>query len=195
MFAYRFRQRAVPHLAIEHRLEFGVPSGNRIADDHHIDLAGDVIGAVPSERSNPLRLEERAHRRIDVLVRPLHVVPLSLQQRSQSGHRCPAHTDEMNRHSTAASSIINRGLPLAMRRAWTPNGSVTSGPDVWPDGKPYTTGPVEFLEQSASTARADGSPPGSSQSGISPSTNADAESRTPGQPQLRQHAIEPVRAL
>ena len=40
-------KRAVLHLAIEHGLEFGVPSGNRVADHHHLDLAGDVIGAVP----------------------------------------------------------------------------------------------------------------------------------------------------
>ena len=95
---------------------------------------------------------------------PCTSCPFRFKQCRQSRHRRAAHTDEMNRHSTPASSMINRGLPFAMTRARTPNGRVTSGPVVWPDGNPYTTGPSKSLSRSASTARADGSPPGSLQS-------------------------------
>src|SRR5688500_1990273 len=179
MFAHSLGQRAVPHLSLEHRFELDVTSRNRVAHDDERNFAGDVFGVIAGQGANLLRREERAHRRIHVLVRSLHVVPFSFEQRGQCRHRCSAYADEMNRHSTPASSIVTRGLPFAATRARTPNGSVTRAPRVWPDGKPCTTGPLKSFRSSASTPLADGSPRGSSQSMNSPRMIADARSSTP----------------
>src|SRR5215203_5050130 len=179
MLAYGFRQRAVPHLPLEYRLELGVAPRDGVADDDQIDLAGDVVGAVPAQRADVLSGEKRAHGRIDVLIRALHVVPFVLQERSQRRHRRATDSDEMNCHSTPASSIITRGLPFATTRARTPNGRVTSGPRVWPEGKPCTTGPSKSFRRPASTVLAATAPPGSSQSTKSPSTIANARSTMP----------------
>src|SRR5712692_6465870 len=71
-------------------------------------------------------------------------------------------TKDSSCYSTAASSITKRGRVPETRRALTPNGSVIAGVTVWPDGKPMTTGPGKSANSSAITARAVGSPDGSS---------------------------------
>ena len=53
MIANRFRQRAVAQLSIEHRLELDIPARDRVADDHQIQRAGDVLGSVALENRNP----------------------------------------------------------------------------------------------------------------------------------------------
>src|SRR5688572_10464431 len=179
MLAHSFGQRAVPRLSLEYGLELDIPARDRVAHDDQADLACDVLGAVAAQRADVLGREKRAHRRIHVLVRPLHVVPLLLQKRGQRRHRRSTNSDEMNRHSTPASSIITRGWPFATTRARTPNGRVTRGLRVCPDGKPWTTGPAKSFSRLASTDFAAIAPPGSSQSTKSPSTIADARPSTP----------------
>src|SRR5688500_14239695 len=179
MLAHGFRQRAVPHLSLEYRLELHIAARDRVAHDDQADLARDVPGAVAAQRADVLGREERAHRGVDVLVRPLHVMSFLLQKRGQRRHGRSTNSDEMNRHSTPASSIITRGLPFATTRARTPNGRVTRGPRVCPDGKPWTTGPAKSFSRLASTDFAAIAPPGSSQSTKSPSTIAEARPSTP----------------
>src|SRR5688572_4298234 len=179
VFTYGLRQRAIPRFAIEHGLELDVAPRDGIANDHKIDVAGDVLRVVAAQRADLLRRQERAHRRIHVLVRTLHVMSLLLEERGQCCHGRPANSDKVNRHATPASSIVTRGWPFATTRARTPNGRVTSGPRVCPDGKPCTTGPSKSLSRLASTLLAETAPPGSSQSLKSPSTIADARSTTP----------------
>ena len=71
-----------------------------------------------------------------------------------------------------------------------------SAPDVWPDGNPNSTGPGNRRAASAMTdARGAAGRRGSSHRGNSPMTTAAARAEQPGLPQLRHHAIQPVRAL
>ena len=109
VIADRFRQRAVADLPLEHRLELRVAARDGIADDHQVDVVGDVLGGVAGGDGNALTGEKVAHRRIDVLVGAAHVVPAPLQQRRQRRHRRAADADEMNPlfTSTGASSTMS----------------------------------------------------------------------------------------
>src|SRR3954452_19864534 len=180
MFADRLGQRAIADLSVQRLLELGVAARNRVADDDQVEITGDVLRLISDERANPFRGEEVAHRRVHVLVRSLDVVPFPLQHRGERGHRRAAYADQMNRaHWTADSSMTRRGLSPAMMRAVTPNGSVIAGPTVWPDGNPISTGPGKSANRSAITARAVGSPDGSSHRGSSPITTPDARAKRP----------------
>ena len=68
--ADRFGQRAVADLAVEHLLELGVAARDGVADDHQVEVVGDVLRGVAVEHRDALGGQEVAHRRIDVLVRP-----------------------------------------------------------------------------------------------------------------------------
>ena len=223
MLANRLGQRAVADLPIEDLLELHVPARDRIADDDELEIAGDVLRRVAGQRRDPLGREKVAHRRVDVLIGALDVEPLALQHRRERRHRRAADPDQVNLHSLSFASRrrpgrgrrsldVDRRLaageltrpPIlddetrpasAITRAVTPNGSVIAGVTVWPEGKPITTGPGKSANSSAITARAVGSPDGSSHLGSSPMTTAEARASRPGLPQLRHHAIQPVRAL
>ena len=136
VIADRLRQRAIPPLLLEHRLQLRVAARNGVAHDHEIDVGRDVRSVVSGEGADLFRFQKRAHRRVDVFVRSLDVAARALQQCRQRRHRGAAHTDQMNLHATPASSITSRGAALATTRALTPNGSVSDGPAVWPEGKP-----------------------------------------------------------
>src|ERR1700736_936387 len=179
MLPHRLGQRRVAQLSIEHRFELRVAPGNHIAHHHHADVVGDVFRVVPGKCCDLLRLQERAHRWINVVVGSLNVMALPLQQSRKGGHRRTAHPDEMNLHATPASSMTRRGVSVAMTRACTPMGRVIDGPAVWPDGNPKITGPLNALNSAASVSLASGSPRGSSHPTNSPRTTADARSRMP----------------
>src|SRR6266508_596859 len=179
VIANRFRQRAVADLAIEDFLEFRVAARNRVADDDQVDVARDVFGTVAGERPDVFGREKLAHRRVHVLIRSLDVEPLALEHRGQRRHRSAAHANQMNLHDTADSSMTSLGRPVATTRAATPNGKVVTGPFVWPDGKPMSTGPGKSLSTSAMTARPVIPPFDSSQPGSSPMTIAVARDRMP----------------
>src|SRR5581483_11076190 len=180
MIANRFGQRAETDLAVEDLFELRVAARYRIADDDEVDVGGDVFGTVPDERAYPFRRQEVAHRRIDVLVRPLDLEALALQHRRERRHRGAAYAYQMHApHETADSSMTTRGRSPATTRHWTPNGSVIAGPVVCPEGNPRTTGPGNRLKRSAITERPDISPDGSAQFGNSPMTTADARARRP----------------
>ncbi|HEY6001087.1 MAG TPA: hypothetical protein VI078_17520, partial [bacterium] len=87
MIAHGFGQRAVPDLPVEDFFELHVAARDRIADDDEVEVARNVRGVVSLERGDALLDEKVAHGRIDVLIRPAHVVALALQQRGQRGHR------------------------------------------------------------------------------------------------------------
>ena len=86
-------------------------------------------------------------------------------------------------------------VPFATTRARTPNGRVTSGPRVCPDGNPCTTGPLKSFRRSASTDFADERSAGL----IAIDELAEHDRRRAiqhaGEPQLREHSIEPERPL
>ncbi len=67
----------------------------------------------------------------------------------------------------------------AITVARTPNGSVSVAPEVWPEGRPKSTGPAKPAITSATIERAVGWPSGSSHLGSSPKTTADARARMP----------------
>ena len=64
-----------------------------------------------------------------------------------------------------------------------------------PRRQPEQHGPAKPRVSSPTTSRSRGSPPGSSQRGISPNTMRRARDRIPGQPQLREHPVDTVRTL
>ena len=105
--------------------------------------------------------------------------------------------DALACHATGDSSTtIDRPRRRSSTRTLTPSGSVQHGPVVWPDGNPKSTGPGKSARQPRDRRRARStSPPGSSQPRISPNTSARARASTPLEPQLRQHAVDPVRPL
>src|SRR5262249_61138168 len=122
-----------------------------------------------------------AYRRVPVLIGTSYIEALLLQHRGERRHRGPAHSDQVHthHHSTADSSMISRGCTSAITRQVTPNGSVTAGPIVWPDGNPNNTGPGKSLNKFRITERAVGVPDGSSQRGSWLMTTALAFARRP----------------
>ena len=54
MVADRLGQRAVADLPVEHFLELGVAARDGVADDHQVDVGGDVRGVVALERGDAL---------------------------------------------------------------------------------------------------------------------------------------------
>ncbi len=102
----------------------------------------------------------------------------------------------MQRHSTAASSMTSRGRSSATTRQ--------RDAERQRHGRAGACGPTESRtapvrgsppSASAIAARAVGSPDGSSQPGSSPMTTAEARASRPAWPQLRDHAIQPIRPL
>ena len=142
MIADRLGQRAIPNLPVEDFLELDVATRDGIADDHQVDVGGDVRRVVALERGDALVAQEIAHRRIDVLVRAAHVDAAVLQQRRQRCHRRSANPNQVNTchdsvgtldravHATAASSMISAGRSPASTDTSIPNGSVSAGPSV-----------------------------------------------------------------
>src|SRR5205809_4400854 len=108
MLANRFWQGAVANLSVEHFLELDVAAGNRVADDDNIEIGRDVLGVIPGQGWNPLRLEKVAHWRIDVLIGAPHLEAFAFEHRGNCCHRRAADANEMNfggqPYSTAASS-------------------------------------------------------------------------------------------
>ena len=96
VLANRFGQRAEANLAIEHLFELGVAARDCVADNHQVEIAGDMVGLISCERPDSLGGQEVAHRRVDVLVRPAHVEPSPLQHGGHCRHRGPADSDEMH---------------------------------------------------------------------------------------------------
>ena len=91
--------------------------------------------------------------------------------------------------------MTSRGRPSAITRHVTPNGSVIAGPVVCPDGKPKTTGPGKSANRSAidgARGRLAGRLVAARQ--LADDDGAGAREQA-GLPQLRHHAIEPVRTL
>ena len=199
VIANRLRQRAVAELALENRLELRIAAGDGVAHHHEVDVVGDVLRRVTGECRDPLRDEEVAHRRIDLLIRSLHVVAAALEQRRQRGHGGAADADQMDAQLRSGNGRIldhdAAGAGLDSTRTSTPNGSVQHGPLVWPDGNPNSTGPGKSAVRRAMTSRAVTAPPGSSQPRISPNTSARARPSTPLSRKLRQHAVDAVRPL
>ena len=114
----------------------------KVIDDDQIEVGGDVLGSIPARHGNPFRREKITHRWVDILVGPPHVETLPLQHGGQRRHRRATNPDQVHaRHSTAASSMINRGCGPPITRQSTPNGNVTAGAVVWPEGNPKSTGP------------------------------------------------------
>ena len=93
---HSLRQRAVPNLPLEHGFQFRVAAGNRIADDDQIDVFGNVVGRVAGHRADALSREKGAHRRVDVLVRPAHVMTARSEQGGQRRHRRAAHANQVD---------------------------------------------------------------------------------------------------
>ncbi len=128
----RLGQRGMPELAVEHRLELHVAARNGVADHDEIDAAVRCVGAVALERPDSFGRQKVAHRRVDVLVGPVHAVASMLEQRRQRRHRRSANPNQMNVRviRTAASSMTSAGCGRVTTRASTPNGSVQVGPAV-----------------------------------------------------------------
>ena len=58
----------VADLAVEDLFELGIAARDRVADDHQIQIRGDVLRLVAGQDPDPFGGEEIAHRRIDVLI-------------------------------------------------------------------------------------------------------------------------------
>src|SRR4029450_2580602 len=107
-----------------------VTTRDRVADDHEIDVAGDVLRAIADERGDPFGREKVAHRRVDVLIGSLDVDALVPQHRGERRHRRAADANHVHLHETADSSMTTRGAAPATTRQETPSGSVIAGPVV-----------------------------------------------------------------
>src|SRR5919109_1060822 len=158
MLADRFGQRDVSNFSIEDGFEFGIATRDGIADNHEVDVVGDVICAEAFERRDALGGEKLAHRRIHVLVRPAHIEPAMFEQGGECAHCRPADPDEVDgfrhRYSTADSSMTSAARPFVTTRASTPNGNVQVADLVWPDGNPNSTGPRHSAANDSATCRA-----------------------------------------
>ena len=150
VLADRFGQRAVANLAIEHLFELGIAARDRVADDHQIEIAGDVLGAGSRPASECLRRpgsRSSADRRPD---RSRGRRALALQHRRERRHRRAADADEMD----LACSLNRRLLDDEPRRgagddAARRRRTAASSPDrrCGPEGKPISTGPGKSREQ------------------------------------------------
>ncbi len=96
MIADRLGQRTVPDFPVEHFLELGVATGDRIPDDHQVELRRDVLRLESLEQRDPLLQQEVAHRRVDVLIRSTHVIALALEQRGQRAHGGTADANQVD---------------------------------------------------------------------------------------------------
>jgi hypothetical protein len=96
LVADRLRQRAVADLPLEHGLELGIATGDRIADDDEVEVGRDVLRRIAGHRRDRFRREEIAHWRIDVLIGSADVVPAPFEQRGERGHRGAADADQVD---------------------------------------------------------------------------------------------------
>ncbi len=126
------------------------------------------------------------------------MVPAALEQRRQRRHRRPAHADQVD--ALRLSQPATPPPPPAAAdgsttRTAVPSGSVTTGPVVCPEGTPQNTGPSKpaIAWRMASTAVR--RPPGSSHPRISPNTTRAGAAQHARLFELRQHAMQPIRAL
>ena len=120
--------------------------------------------------------------------------------RGQRRHRGAADADQMDAlvgvYSTAASSITSVGAAVRRRRGSGRRTAASSpGRSCGRTETRSAPGPGKSANSSAITARAVGSPAGSSQSGQLADDDGRRAREQPGLPQLRHHPIEPIRPL
>jgi hypothetical protein len=106
LLADRLRERAIANLPLQHAFQLGVAARDGVADDHQVDVAGDVLRRIAGHRADPLAGEKVAHRRVDVLVGAADVVAAAAQQRRERGHGGAADPDQVN-----AQRVTQRATP------------------------------------------------------------------------------------
>ncbi len=84
--------------AIDGRARLGVVAPDRVADHHEVRARRQVRGFVPLENGDPLPLQIRGHRRIDVRIAARDAMPRGLEDPRERPHARPANGDEMNVH-------------------------------------------------------------------------------------------------
>ena len=152
----------------------------------------------------PCCREEVAHRRIDVLIGPAHVVaPCSSASPPAWPSRCRrCRSDECASCVSATGCLLDRpsrrlrGRGDRPTRARRRTAASASAPVVWPDGNPNSTGPGKSASTSRDRRRAPSGCRRARRTAAARRTRAPTRApSTPAQPQLRQHAIEPIRPL
>ena len=148
---------------------------------------------VAFEGADAFRRKEIAHRRVDALIRTLHIVAALFQEGGQRCHRRAADANEMHLHSTAASSMISRLDSAGDEPGADAQRQSHSRAIHMASGKAKDDGAAKIRQRVRERASRRQQPLGSSHRGNVPSTIPRTCVNGPAQPQLREHAVEPVR--
>ena len=92
------RARDVRQAAVQQALDDGLAAAHDVADDDHVGVQVELRGVVALDQRDALRLELRAHRRVDVGVRTGDAVARGARERRDAAHERAADAEDVQVH-------------------------------------------------------------------------------------------------